>query len=481
MEQNNDNLKQKTKKGLYWSAANNIASKGMQFVFSIILARLLSPPDYGVIGMLSIFIVIVQIFVESGFSKAIITKQDRTQKDLSTAFFFNIGVGVVGYFILFFSAPFISKFYNMPILTPILRVIGIGVVFNSLNIVQTAHYSIRLDFKTPAKISVFSQMFTGIFGICLAYKGFGVWSLVFQQVAGGFLGLVLNWYFVRWLPTFEFSKTSFIYMWKYGSKVLGAGLLSAAYDNIQLLLIGKFFSSTTLGLYSRAQGFASLPSSNISSILAGVTFPILSKINNDLERMGLIYRKLLKVSAFIIFPLMIGLASVSAPLVHFLLPERWNGCIPILQILCFSLIWQPISLVNLNLLNAAKRPDVVLKLELIKKPLGLLALVISIPYGVIAMCFANLAICVFAVVLNTILTSRTLAVPFWKQVMDLMPILVNSVVMGVCVYASTYFIRIPSVSLFLGILIGAVYYIVSSYIFMPELMKEAYYLVKRKS
>lgn len=481
MEQNTENLKQKTKKGLYWSAANNIASKGMHFIFSIILARLLSPPDYGVIGMLSIFIVIVQIFVDSGFSKAIITKQDRTQKDLSTAFFFNIGVGVAGYLILFFSAPFISKFYNMPILTSILRVIGLGVVFNSLSIVQGAHFSIKLDFKTPAKISVSCQLITGIFGIWLAYRGLGVWALVFQQVAGGFLVLVLNWYFARWLPTFEFSKSSFIYMWKYGSKVLGAGLLSAAYDNIQPLLIGKFFSSTTLGLYSRAQGFATLPSSNISGILAGVTFPLLSKINNDFERMGFIYRKLLKVSAFIVFPLMIGLASVSAPLVHFLLPERWNGCIPILQILCFSLIWQPISLVNLNLLNAARRPDVVLKLELIKKPLGLLALVISIPYGVIAMCFANLAICVFAVVLNTILTSKTLAVPFWNQVMDLMPILINSVVMGVCVYVVTYFIRIPSVSLIFGIMIGVVYYVISSYFFMPQLIKETFYLLKRKS
>lgn len=480
MNKNTNNLKQRTKAGLYWSLANNIANKGMQFVFSIILARLLSPSDYGIIGMLSIFLVIIQIFVESGFSQAIITKQNRTQKDLSTAFYFNIIIGIVGYLILFISSPFIATFYNMPILCPILKVIGIGVIFNSLNIVQVAHYAIKLDFKTPAKISVFSQFATGIFGIFLAYKGLGVWALVFQQVAGGFLGLLANWYFVRWIPSLEFDKQSFAYLWKYGSKILVSGLLSTIYDNIQPLFIGKFFSSSTLGLYSRAQGFATLPSSNISGILAGVTFPLLSKINDDLIRLGHIYRKILRISAFIVFPLMIGLAAVSSPLVHFLLPERWSGCIPLLRILCFSLMWQPISLANLNLLNAAKRPDIVLKLEMIKKPIGLMALVASIPFGILFMCFANFIICLFAVIINTLMTSKILKVPFWNQVMDLFPILIHSLIMGLLVYLVTLFVNSAFLSLVIGIIIGFAYYIIIAYVFMPKLMKDALYLIQRK-
>lgn len=475
-----DNLKQKTKNGLYWSFANNIANKGMQFVFSIILARLLTPSDYGLIGMLAIFIAIIQIFVESGFSQAIITKQDRTQTDLSTAFYFNIGVGVLGYLILFLSAPLIANFYGMPMLKPILRVIGLGVIFNSLNIVQNAHYAIRLDFKTPAKVSVFSQMFTGVLGIFLAYEGFGVWALVIQQVSGGLIGLLLNWYLVRWKPTAEFNKESFLYLWSYGSKVLSSGLLTTIYDNVQPLLIGKFFSSSALGLYSRAQGFATLPSSNLSGILANVTFPLLSKINDDIERLGSIYRRLIKFSAFIIFPLMIGLAAISAPLVHFLLPERWNGCIPLLRLLCFSLMWQPISLVNLNLLNAAKRPDVVLKLEMIKKPLGLILLIASIPYGIIMMCVANLLVCLLAVAINTVMTSRTLNVPFMAQVRDLLPVFLLSLSMGCIVYFFTTIVHPPLLSMIIGIAIGFVVYILGAYFFMPELMKDTLYLIKRK-
>lgn len=475
-----DNLKQKTKNGLYWSFASNIANKGMQFVFSIILARLLTPSDYGLIGMLAIFIAIIQIFVESGFSQAIITKQDRTQTDLSTAFYFNIGVGVLGYLILFVSAPLIANFYGMPLLKPILRVIGLGVIFNSLNIVQNAHYAIRLDFKTPAKVSVFSQMFTGVLGIFLAYEGFGVWALVFQQVSGGLIGLLLNWYLVRWKPTTEFNKESFLYLWRYGSKVLSSGLLSTIYDNVQPLLIGKFFSSSALGLYSRAQGFATLPSSNLSGILANVTFPLLSKINDDIERLGSIYRRLIKFSAFIIFPLMIGLAAISAPLVHFLLPERWNGCIPLLRLLCFSLMWQPISLVNLNLLNAAKRPDVVLKLEMIKKPLGLILLIASIPYGIIMMCVANLFVCLFAVAINTVMTSRTLSVPFMAQVRDLLPVFLLSLAMGCIVYFFTTIVHPALLSMIIGIVIGIVVYILGAYFFMPGLMKDTLYLIKRK-
>ena len=475
------NLKQTTKKGLYWSAASNIANQGMRFVFGIILARILAPSDYGVIGMLTIFIIIVQLFVESGFSKAIITKQNRTQIDLSTAFYFNAGVGVLGYFVLYVSAPLISSFYNMPILAPILRVTGIGVLINSLNIVQTAQFAIRLDFKTPALISISSNVFTGFIGIFLAYNGFGVWSLVFQTLSGCILTLILSWVTAKWLPSFNFSKESFKYMWNYGYKVLGSSLISTIYDNIQPLIIGKFFSAGSLGLFSRAHGFASLPSSNLSGVLNSVTFPLLSKINDDLIRLADVYRRLVKMSAYFVFPLMIGLAALSEPIVKLLLPERWYGCILMLQILCFSLIWHPISAVNLNLLNAAKRPDIVLKLEYIKKPIGLILLFASIPFGIYAMCVANLIICMFAVVINTYMTSKVLSVKFGSQVKDIAPVLLHSVIMGCIVCAITFF-SVPNIIVIcLGTLIGIGYYYVVSMYFMPELMKDAIYMLKRKA
>ena len=475
------NLKKTTKKGLYWSAAGNIANQGMRFVFGIILARILAPSDYGVIGMLTIFIIVIQLFVDSGFSKAIITKQDRTQIDLSTAFYFNAGVGALGYLVLFFSAPLIASFYNMSILAPILKVIGLGVVINSLNIVQTAQFAIRLDFKTPAIISVASNLLTGFIGIFMAYNGYGVWSLVYQTLGGGVLTLILSWITARWLPSFVFSKESFVYMWKYGYKVLGSSLISTIYDNIQPLIIGKFFSASSLGLFSRAHGFASLPSSNLSGILNNVTFPLLSKINGNLLRLAEVYRRLVKMSAFIVFPLMIGLAALSEPIIKVLLPERWNDCILMLQILCFSLIWQPISAVNLNLLNAAKRPDVVLKLEFIKKPAGLILLFASIPFGIYTMCIANLIICVFAVAVNTYMTSKVLNVRFVDQVKDIAPITFHALIMGGLVYAIT-FLNVPHlVVLCLGTLVGACYYYFASIIFMPELMDDAVYMLKRKA
>ena len=475
-----EDLKKQTKKGLFWSTASNVVNQGMSFVFSIILARILAPSDYGLVGMLTIFITIIKLFIDSGFTKAIITKQNRTQLDLSTAFYFNIGVGFIGYIILFVSSPYIAAFYKMPLLSSIMKVTALGVILNSLNIIPHALYAIRLDFKTPAKISVVSNLFTGILGIFLAYRGLGVWALVFQSLGGNLLTLILNWINVKWLPTFEFSKASFAYMWNFGYKVLGSSIISTIYDNIQPLIIGRFFSAASLGLFSRAQGFASLPSSNLSGILNSVTFPLLSKINDDLTRLADIYRRMVKMSAFVVFPLMIGLAALSSPLVKFLLPERWYDCIPMLQLLCFSLMWQPISAINLNLLNAAKRPDVVLKLEFIKKPLGLALLFASIPFGIIVMCYANLITCVFAVVVNTIMTSKTLGVPFWNQVKDIAPVSLHSIIMGAIVYGITFFISNNLICLVIGFIIGALYYLLVARFFMKDLMQDALYMIRRK-
>lgn len=388
MNEQPTSLKQQTKKGLYWSALGNFANQGMRFAFGIILARLLSPDAYGVIGMLSIFMCIVSTFIDCGFSQALISKQNRTQADFSTEFWFNIGVGIAGYFILFLSSPLIADFYNMPILSPILKVIGLGIVINSLCVVQSAQFAIQLDFKTPAKISVFTQMVSGIVGIALAYCGWGVWALVFQQVGSSLFNAILLWILAGWRPTVEFSKDSFNYLWSYGSKVLGASLIQQVYDNLYPLVIGKFFNASQLGLYSRANGFATLPSTNLSSILGSVTFPVLSKLNNDKDKLIAVYVKMIRCTSFLVFPLMIGMAAVAGPLVKLLLNPQWNGCIIMLQILCFALIWQPLSFLQINLLKVIGRTDIILKLEIMKRSVGLITIFVSIPFGVIGMCLS---------------------------------------------------------------------------------------------
>lgn len=420
-----ETLKQQTKKGLYWSAAGNFANQGMRFIFGIILARLLAPDAYGVIGMLSIFICIVSVFIDCGFSQALICKPNRTQKDFSTEFFFNIGVGLLGYLILFITSPFIAHFYNMPILSPILKIIGIGIIINSLCVVQSAQFAINLNFKTPAKISVITQLSSGFIGIILAYWGFGVWALVFQQIIGGLLNAILLWIFAGWRPTPEFSIDSFKYLWNYGSKILGASIIQQVYDNLYPLVIGKFFNATNLGLYSRANSFATLPSSNLSNILGNVTFPVLSKLSNDLNKLTNVYTRMLKCTAFIVFPLMIGMATTANSFVKILLNEQWFECIIMLQLLCCALIWQPLSFIHINVLKVIGRTDIVLKLEIMKRTMGLITIFGSIPFGVIGMCIGFIIFYLYSFILNTIYVSRVLKLSFTKQIKDILPILLN--------------------------------------------------------
>lgn len=476
-----DNLKQKTKKGLYWSAASNFANQGMRFVFGLILARLLSPDAYGVIGMLTVFLCVVQVFIDCGFSQALIAKQDRTQTDFSTEFYFNIGVGLIGYCLLFISAPFIADFYNMPLLTSVLRVVGLGVIINSLCVVQSAQFSIRLDFKTPAKIGVSTNLFSGVVGIILAYYGWGVWALVFQQLASGILYGILVWILAKWRPTFEFSKDSFKYLWNYGSKILASSLIQQVYDNLYPLVIGKFFSARQLGLYSRAQGFATLPSSNVSGILGSVTFPILSKINNDTPRLMRIYRQMIKTAAFIVFPLMLGLFAISNPLVKVLLNRQWYDCILILQLLCCALLWQPISAINLSILKVIGRTDILLKLEIIKRIAGIVSIVCSVPFGIIGMCIGYIILYLFCFILNTIYISKITDTPLFVYFKDIVPPLLASISMGGIVLGIISFIESNLVSLIVGIIAGILCYYLFSRYFLKEQLKNALSLVKNKT
>ena len=476
-----ENLKQKTKKGLYWSAASNFANQGMRFVFGLILARLLSPDAYGVIGMLTVFLCVVQVFIDCGFSQALIAKQDRTQTDFSTEFYFNIGVGLIGYCLLFISAPFIADFYNMPLLTSVLRVVGLGVIINSLCVVQSAQFAIRLDFKTPAKLAVITNMFSGVVGIFLAYCGYGVWALVFQQIAGNFLNGILLWILAGWRPTIEFSKDSLKYLWSYGSKILASSIIQQVYDNLYPLVIGKFFSARQLGLYSRAQGFATLPSSNVSGILGSVTFPILSKINNDTPRLMRIYRQMIKTAAFIVFPLMLGLFAISDPLVKVLLNRQWYDCILILQLLCCALLWQPISAINLSILKVIGRTDILLKLEIIKRIAGIVSIVCSVPFGIIGMCIGYIILYLFCFILNTIYISKTTDTPLFVYFKDIVPPLLASISMGGVVLGIISLIESNLISLIVGIIAGILCYYLFSRYFLKEQLKNALSLVKNKT
>ena len=314
-------LKEKTVKGMMWSSIDRFSTQGIQFVFSILIARLLLPSDYGVVAMLNIFLAVSQTFIDSGFSTALIRKLDRTEVDFSTVFYFNIAVSLFFYGVLWLASPYIAAFYDIPLLEDVTKVVALTLVFSSLSGIQNAKLAINLDFKKRAKISVSTTVLTGAVGLWLAYNGYGVWALVVQSVFSALLRSMLLWAWVRWLPRLTFSWNSFREMFSFGSKLLASALLDTVYNNVTTLVVGKVFSPSVLGVYARAGSLAQYPSSNITGVLQGVTFPVLSSIQNEPERLANAYKRFLRLSAFIIFPLMVGLAAVADPLIRIVLTQ----------------------------------------------------------------------------------------------------------------------------------------------------------------
>ena len=473
-------LKEKTVKGVMWSSIDRFSTQGIQFVFSILIARLLLPSDYGAVAMLNIFLSISQSFIDCGFGTALIRKLDRTDTDFSTVFYFNIVVGLFFYIVLWLASPYIAAFYEIPLLEDITKVLALTFVFSSFSGVHSAKLSITIDFKTIAKISIIVTILTGSVGLWMAYNGYGVWALVIQAVSWSLLRTVLLWLFVRWIPKWIFSWKSFRGMFSFGSKLLISGLIDTTYKNIYTLVVGKVFSSTTLGLYSRASGLAQYPSSNITSVLQGVTFPVLSSIQNETERLADAYKRFLRISAFIVFPLMVGLAAVADPLIRLVLTDKWEGCIYLLQIVCFSMMWYPIHAINLNLLQVKGRSDFFLKLEIIKKIQGVIILCVTIPMGIVVMCYGQIVGSLLSLVYNTYYTKKLIGYDYIAQMKDLLHILIHSLAMGVGVWCIVQIFDSLWLQLVVGILFGAVYYIVGAYFLHFEELKEMISLVRKK-
>ncbi len=475
-----DNLKAKAARGLFWSSVDRFSSQGISFVFSIFLARILDISDYGIVAMIVVFMAVAQAFVDSGFSSALIRKPDLNEEDKSTAFYFNIVVGLACYGILFIASPLIADFYDEPLLSPIIRVTGLSIVFNSLCVVQRALFTIAVDFKTQAIISLACTVISGVVGLVMAYNGYGVWALVAQSTVSTFLNFVLLWLCSRWRPVTGFSKASFHYLFNFGSKLLASGLLDTLYNNAYPIVIGKFYNSAQLGLFSRAQSYASLPSSNITGILQRVTFPVLSLMQNDDERLALNYRRLLRVSAFVVFPLMVMLAAVAAPLIRVMITSKWDGCVGFLQILSIAMMWYPIHAINLNLLQVRGRSDLFLRLEIYKKIFGVLILICTIPLGVTAMCWGLVVGSVFSLVMNTYYTGKLIKVGFFIQMKDLLPTLVNSVIMGGLAYYIVNNIDSSIISLIAACSVSIVFYFTTSYLLKIPELKEVLLIIKRK-
>ena len=476
-----NSLKQKTVKGVLWSFLERFSVQGIQFVVMIVMANMLTPHDYGLVAMLTVFIAVSQSLVDSGFSQALIRKQKRTETDNSTIFYFNIAVGLILYGLLFTAAPFIADFYHEPQLINITRVIGLSILINSFIIVQRALLTIKIDFKTQAKAAFTAAILSGVVGIWMASSGYGVWAIVAQQLTNLGVNTLLLWILSHWRPMWIYSWNSFHELFGFGSRLMISGLIDTLYRNIYLIVIGRLFSASDLGYYTRAHQFTDFASSNISGIIQRVTYPILCSIQNEDERLSSVYRKFLRLSAFIVFPLMMGLAAISKPLVLTLLKEEWLFTATLLSIICFSMMWYPIHSINLNLLQVKGRSDLFLKLEIYKKIIGIIILCITIPMGLVAMCIGSFFSSMIALIINTHYTGKLIKVGFIQQMLDLFPILILSISMGAVVYwAINSLSLLPALQLTIGICIGFIYYILIAVIFRFDEFNELLNILKRK-
>ncbi len=467
-----ESLKQKTVKGVAWTSLNRVLNMGLSFVIGIILARLLSPDDYGLLAMIAVFNAIAFAFLDSGFGSALVRKPDLTEDDNTTAFFFNLAVGTVMFGVIWVIAPWVSVFYDKPILTPLLRAEGSLLIVTAFKIVQNTQLTRALNFKAMMIIRVVASVVGGVVGIISAYSGFGVWALVVMHIADALISLVLLWVISPWRPRGKWSKRSFNYLWGYGSKLLASGLLDTIYGNIYPIVIGKFYSAADLGQYSRAKGYAGMPSQTLTGVIQQVTFPVLSQIQDDDQRLGNNYRRMLRFTVFIVFPIMIGMAALAHPLVISLVTDKWAQCVPYLQIICFSSMWYPVHAINLNLLQVKGRSDLFLRLEIIKKALITVVVFICVPLGIMGICYGAVFTSLACLAINTYYTGKLINVGFVRQMLDMTPTLLASLAMGAVVYFAVMPFSSDVVKLAVGIPLGMVIYLaIAKVCRMPELQE----------
>ena len=465
----NESLKNKTIKGFGWSAVENVSKMGASLVVGIILARLLSPEEYGLLGILTIFIAIFNAIVDSGFTNALIRKQDATEIDYCTVFYTNLVLSVILAAVFYCLAKPISLFFGRPELVLLTKAMSSLVIINALAIVQRARTTKAIDFKTHTKISIISSISSGVIGILMAYKGYGVWSLVTQQISNQLFTTLFFWIFNRWIPKFIFSWASFNEMWSFGSKLLASSLLETAWTEIFQVVIGKCYSPVTLGLYTRAKNFADLCSTNITSVVQRVSYPVLSSIQDDRIRLKNAYKRVIKTAMLPTFVLMLGMAACAESMIYVLIGEQWLECVPMLQIICFQMMLYPLHALNLNMLQVQGRSDLFLRLEIIKKAIGVGPLLLGIFIDIYWMLGSSLIVSCISYYLNAYYSGPFLKYSIKEQVMDILPSFIVAIFMFILVYAIGFIPINPFILLPLQIILGAAFTItVCETIKLPE-------------
>lgn len=440
-------LKGTVVKGASWSFIDNIAGSGITFLVGLILARILSPVEFGMIGMIAIFIAISNSIVDSGFSNALIRKIDSKNVDYNTVFIFNLLISVVLYVILYFCSPAISIFFKEPKLVSVTRVVGLVLIFNAFGIIQRTILIKSVDFKTQTKVSIIASLGSGVIGISMAVLGYGVWSLVMQQVSRQLLNSLFLWIFNKWRPKFEFSKDSFHEMFTFGSKLMLSGIINTLFQNIYYLIIGKFYAANNLGYYTRAEQFKNIFSINLTSVVQRVSYPVLSYIQNEEERLLLAYRKVIKSTMLITFSLMLGMAAVAKPMIILLIGSKWLPSVVYLQIMCFAGMLYPLNAINLNILQVKGRSDLFLKLEICKKILASIPIGLGIFLGIKFLLLGSVFTSFVSLFLNAQYSSQLINYPIVTQFRDIAPTFLISLLISLFIWLFS-FLSLPSWSIF---------------------------------
>ncbi len=469
--------------GMIWTFAQQMSSQSINFIISVVLARILMPAEFGIIGMIAVFVAIGTSLVNSGMTQSLIRTENPDQDDYSTVFFFNLGVSILIYGILFLTAPLIAEFYSQPILTNVLRVYCLSFIFDALSAVQMARLTKAMNFKKQMQIALPSLLVGGTLGIALAYSGFGVWSLVFMSICKSILNSAQLWFHTGWRPSIIFRKAKFRQHFGFGYKLTLSGLLNTVFSNSYQIVIGRFFSPAQVGFYTRASLLKQLPVDNISAALSKVTYPLFASIQNDDARLKRVYKQLMQMVIFAVAPVLLLMGVLAEPMFRFLFTEKWLPAVPYFQILCFNGILYPIHSYNLNVLKVKGRTDLFLRLEIVKKITLVLILSITIPMGLIAMIWGQVVSSVIAFFINTHYSGTFMKYPATQQAMDLIPIVLIAAMASGATWTLDYFILENSsdlIRLIAGVAFGGSFYLGTNYLLKTPTMNHYLSILKRK-
>lgn len=475
-----NSLKSKTISGLLWKFAERIGAQAITFVLSIILARLLSPSDYGAIAILLVFITIADVFVNAGFGSALIQKKDADNLDFSSVFYFSFILSIFVYLVVFLSAPFVANFYNMLILQPTLQVLALRIPIAAINSVQQAYVSRNMQFKKFFYSTLSGTAASALVGIFMAYNGYGIWSLVGQYLSNAVINTIVLFSVINWRPQLIFSLQRLKSLFSYGWKLLLSGLLDTGYQSLSSLLIGKFYTPADLAFFDTGKKFPMVIVTNINSSISSVLFPALSSEQDEPERVKAHTRKAIQISSYIMWPMMLGMAACADNIVSLVLTDKWLPAVPYLQIACITYGLWPIHTANLQAINAMGRSDIFLKLEFVKKIIGITALLISIQYGVLAIALIGIITGIIATFINAYPNGYLLKYSYAEQIKDILPSFLCALGMALFVYFTGKFVENIYFKLLIQVILGTLVYIFISKIFKLVSFEYLINLTKQK-